>query len=85
MFGLVETLALVVGGGLLVEVTKAWGALSIESFPIPVHKSVVQIQAWMWLDSTDTGEHEGEGSMGSSIVPRRIVVGKHSRITAAKI
>jgi hypothetical protein len=32
--------------------------------------------------STGTGEHCSVGSTGSSILPNRILVGKHSRITA---
>lgn len=36
----------------------------------------------MLLDSTGVGEHSGSGSTGFSMLPRRILVGKHSLITA---
>ena len=47
-----------------------------------LHRSEVQIQARIVSDSTGSGEQIGVGSTGLSILPRRILVGKHSRITA---
>ena len=57
------------------------GDLSIISSPIPLQKSDVQMQAWIVSDSTEAGLHSSSGSTGSSILPRRILVGKHSLMT----
>ena len=57
------------------------GVVSILSSPIPLQKSEVQIQALIVSDSTDAGLHSSCGSTGSSILPRRILVGKHSLMT----
>lgn len=51
------------------------------SASIPLQKSLVHIQARILSDSTGTGLHSGDGSTGSSMLPSRILVGKHSRIT----
>lgn len=48
---------------------------------IPLQRSEVQMQAWMVSDSTGAGEQNGVGSTGSSMLPSRMLVGKHSRIT----
>ena len=61
------------------------GDLSILSSPIPLQKSEVQMQALMVSDSTDTGLHSSDGSTGSSMLPRRILVGKHSLITDVSV
>ena len=53
-----------------------------ESVSSPLQKSDVQIQAVILLDSTGDGEHSSEGSTGSSMLPRRMLVGKHSLMTA---
>ena len=36
-------------------------------------------------DSTDTGLHSSDGSTGSSMLPSRILVGKHSLITDVSV
>ena len=61
------------------------GDLSTLSSPIPLQKSDVQIQALIVSDSTDAGLHSSCGSTGSSILPRRILVGKHSLITDVSV
>jgi len=55
--------------------------VSTLSSPIPLHKSDVQIQALIVSDSTEAGMHSSCGSTGSSMLPRRILVGKHSLMT----
>ena len=68
-------------GRLVVGSEKEDGDLSILSSPIPLHKSDVQMQALIVSDSTEAGLHSSSGSTGSSIFPRRILIGKHSLIT----
>jgi len=57
----------------------------LSSSPIPLHKSVVQMQALIVSLSTDCGEQVACGSTGLSMLPRRTEVGKHSRITAVSL
>ena len=56
-------------------------SLLILSSPIPLHRSVVHMQAEMESDSIDDGEHWSPGSMGSSMLPSKMLVGKHSLMT----
>ena len=58
---------------------------SLSSAPMPLQKSDVQIQALIVSDSTDAGLHSSCGSTGSSILPSRTLVGKHSLITAVSV
>ena len=69
--------------GLLVVVVKTTPVTSelMSSLPIPLQRSVVQMQAEMELDSMEDGEHWVAGSTGLSMLPRRMLVGKHSLIT----
>ena len=72
----------VVGDGrLVVWSEKEDGSVSILSSPIPLQKSVVQMQALIVSDSTEAGLHSSSGSTGSSMLPRSILVGKHSLMT----
>ena len=47
-----------------------------------LHRSVVQRHAEMESDSTFLGLHEGEGDTGLSRLPSKILVEKHSLISA---
>jgi len=62
--------------------SSATGKLS-SCFPsIPLHRWVVQTQASMESDSTATGLHSSSALIGFSTLPSKMVVGKHSLITA---
>ena len=74
--------------GLLVVVVVATTPVTSElmsSLPIPLQRSVVQIQAEMESDSIEAGEHWVAGSTGLSILPSRMLVGKHSLITEVSV
>ena len=68
-----------VGRHLLLSVIE--GNLSTLSALIPLQRSDVQMQALIVSDSTAAGLHSSTGSTGSSKLPRRILVGKHSLMT----
>jgi len=57
----------------------------MSSSPIPLHKSVVQMQAEIESDSMEVGLHSDLVSMGLSMLPSRILVGKHSLITETSL
>ena len=66
--------------GLLVVVRRVTSVL-ISSSPIPLQKSEVHRQAEIPSSSRESGSHSDPGLTGSSILPSRILVGKHSRMT----
>lgn len=68
--------------GALVVVWIDWTGAVLGSPGRILHRSEVQIQARIVSDSTGSGEQIGVGSTGLSILPSRILVGKHSRMTA---
>ena len=55
--------------------------LRLNSSPSPLQRSEVQRQAEMLSDSREVREHWAWGRTGLSMLPRRTLVGKHSRIT----
>ena len=69
--------------GLLV-VTRATSVLTSSS-PPPLQRSEVQRQAEILSDSREAGEHWASGWTGFSMLPRRMPVGKHSRITEVSV
>ena len=73
--------------GLLVVVVTTTPVTSelMSSLPIPLQRSVVQMQAEMESDSIEEGEHWVAGSTGLSMLPRRMLVGKHSLITEISV
>lgn len=75
-------LGLLVGGCV---VTTPVTSVLMSSLPIPLHRSVVQMQAEMESDSMEEGVHWMAGSTGLSILPRRMLVGKHSLITEVSV
>ena len=57
----------------------------MSSSPTPLQRSEVQIQAEMLSDSREVREHSAPGWTGLSMLPRRMLVGKHSRITELSV
>ena len=57
----------------------------MSSSPRPLQKSEVQIQAEMLSDSREVREHSTWGWTGFSMLPRRMLVGKHSRMTELSV
>jgi len=85
---LVGAVVVVLLGGRVVVLLVSWvGVLEIlvSGVSTRLHKSLVQMQACMVSDSTGWGEQVEVGSTGLSMEPSRILVGKHSRITAAQL
>ena len=67
--------------GLLVVVVRRVTSVLISSSPIPLQRSEVHRQAEIPSSSRESGSHSGPGLTGLSILPSRILVGKHSRMT----
>jgi hypothetical protein len=72
----------VVGGGRVGSGLRVVWTAFLGSPGRMLHRSDVQMQARIVSDSTGSGEQVGTGSTGLSKLPSRILVGKHSRITA---
>ena len=76
---MVVVVVMVVGDILGLRV--GWSSVLISSSPSPLQRSEVQRQAEMLSDSREVREHWAWGRTGLSMLPKRTLVGKHSRIT----
>ena len=66
---------------LVVRATLGLSSVLMSSSPTPLQRSEVQIQAEILSDSREVREHWAWGWTGWSMLPRRTLVGKHSRMT----
>ena len=57
----------------------------MSSSPTPLHSGVVQIHAEMESDSSEEATHELAASTGLSMLPSRMLVGKHSLMTEVSV
>ena len=70
---------------LVVTATLGLGSVLMSSSPTPLQRSEVQIQAEILSDSREVREHWSWGCTGLSMLPRRMLVGKHSRMTELSV
>ena len=79
------TVVVVVGDSLGLLVGPSPSSVLMSSSPTPLQRSEVQIQAEMLSDSREVREHWTWGWTGWSMLPRRMEVGKHSRMTELSV
>ena len=65
--------------------TLGLSSVLMSSSPTPLQRSEVQIQAEILSDSREVREHWSWGCTGLSMLPRRMLVGKHSRMTELSV
>ena len=70
---------------LVVTATLGLSSVLMSSSPTPLQRSEVQIQAEILSDSREVREHWSWGCTGLSMLPRRMLVGKHSLITELSV